>query len=107
MPGPCSLAAPPPSLPTFVPDRSPVRPRAETTVPCARRLQEEAFQAREDPIREALSLRFRTNAEQAGVGLDMKASGEGALCLLCSVPRATCRPARLEARKGCGRCARR
>lgn len=31
---------------------------------------------REDPIREALSLRFRTNAEQAGVGLDMKASGE-------------------------------
>ncbi|KAL4436828.1 hypothetical protein ABPG75_003967 [Micractinium tetrahymenae] len=36
---------------------------------------EKAFEAREDPIREALSLRFRTNAEQAGVGLDMKASG--------------------------------
>ena len=30
---------------------------------------------REDVIRAALSDRFRTNAEQAGVGLDMKSSG--------------------------------
>jgi hypothetical protein len=30
---------------------------------------------RDGPIRAALSDRFRTNAEQAGVGLDMKASG--------------------------------
>ena len=34
---------------------------------------------REDGIRTALSLRFRTNAEQAGVGLDMKSSSEGCL----------------------------
>lgn len=38
-------------------------------------MQEEAYAVREDVIRDALSERFRTNAEQAGVGLDMKSSG--------------------------------
>lgn len=40
--------------------------------------QEEAYKVREDVIRGELSERFRTDAHQAGVGLDMKSSGEGA-----------------------------
>ncbi len=39
-------------------------------------LQDEAYRVREDVIRAALSERFRTNAEQAGVALDMKSSGK-------------------------------
>jgi hypothetical protein len=39
-------------------------------------LQEEAYDIREDHVRTELSQRFRTNFEQAGVGLDMKASGK-------------------------------
>lgn len=40
-------------------------------------LQDEAYAVRDGPIRSALSERFRTNAEKAGVGLDMKSSGAG------------------------------
>ncbi|KAI3425875.1 hypothetical protein D9Q98_007848 [Chlorella vulgaris] len=36
---------------------------------------DEAYAVRDGPIRSALSERFRTNAEKAGVGLDMKSSG--------------------------------
>lgn len=42
-------------------------------------VQDEAYRVREDVIRAALSDRFRTNAEQAGVALDMKSSGKGSL----------------------------
>ncbi|PSC74762.1 beta and beta-prime subunits of DNA dependent RNA-polymerase [Micractinium conductrix] len=60
--------------------------------------QEAAFEVREDGIRTALSLRFRTNAEQAGVGLDMKSSSAmhplGSEVVKACLPAGQCKPFR-------------